>query len=65
MEKSELRNQMRTVLGAISPEERHTRSLDVCHQLRDTLVVELNRNESICAVGLVILDRGQLGDSLL
>ena len=45
MEKSELRNQMRTVLGAISPEERHTRSLDVCHQLRDT--PEFRRAETI------------------
>ena len=45
MEKSELRNQMRTVLAAISAEERHTRSLDVCHLLRDT--PEFRRAETI------------------
>lgn len=45
MEKTELRNQMRTVLAAITPEQRHQRSLDVCHQLSQTS--EFRRAETI------------------
>ncbi len=45
MQKSELRKEMRTVLGAISAEDRHKRSLDVCQLLAGT--PEFRRAETI------------------
>ena len=45
MEKNELRNRMRAILGTITPQQRHKRSLDVCHQLQDT--PEFRRAETI------------------
>ncbi|MHB1768076.1 MAG: 5-formyltetrahydrofolate cyclo-ligase [Phycisphaerae bacterium] len=45
MQKNDLRKEMRSVLAAITPEQRHIRSLDVCHQLQDT--PEFRRAETI------------------
>jgi len=45
MHKNDLRKEMRSVLAAITPEQRHLRSLDVCHQLQDT--PEFRRAETI------------------
>ena len=45
MHKNDLRKEMRSVLAAITPEQRHIRSLDVCHQLQDT--PEFRRAETI------------------
>lgn len=45
MEKNDLRNQMRAILATITPQQRHKRSLDVCHQLLDT--PEFRRAETI------------------
>jgi 5-formyltetrahydrofolate cyclo-ligase len=45
MQKNDLRNQMRAMLAKITPEQRHARSLDVCHQLQDT--PEFRRAETI------------------
>ena len=45
MQKNDLRKEMRSVLASITPEQRHIRSLDVCHQLQDT--PEFRRAETI------------------
>ena len=45
MQKNDLRKEMRSVLATITPEQRHIRSLDVCHQLQDT--PEFRRAETI------------------
>lgn len=45
MQKTDLRHRMRTLLATITPEQRHARSLDVCHQLEDT--PEFRRAETI------------------
>ena len=45
MDKNDLRKKMRAVLAGITPEQRHSRSLNVCHQLQDTS--EFRRAETI------------------